>query len=268
MNLSSVYQRLRPSKIFQSVDQRLSRKLLGHGAGFSNHLKGQKEIRQAKKIPTSTISPLKIKGFAQIPDLDVSEIQKLWPSVIKDAEWTSVASQQISHPEEKLPLEGLITKDVLDHFREYFGTEVDVWSVVCWRNHGPKQEDREKHVFSNWWHFDQAPTSIAKLFIAVSDITEDDGPFHIYPIRRSKELIRQGYIDRRNYGGAPVDDYPGLYKMIGKAGTAVICNTEICLHKAGMPEEGRSRDIIQFQIIPAQEYTGLKNLAAKGVDRR
>ncbi len=270
----------RPSKIVQRFDQSISLSLLGHGAGYRSHLQGKRDIEAALKWHTQP-SPEALKmrevGFSEISPIDeklMAKIRKRWADIIDDddkAAWGSPATRQIKRPQENLPeIKELASKEVLDHFRGYFGTEVKIDAVLCWRNYDPK-DMRGEHVFSNWWHFDAANTAIAKLFVAVSDITEKHGPFHIYPRDKTKDLIKMGYVDRRNYGGAPVEDYEGLYRMTGKSGTAVIGNTELCLHKAGEPEDGNFRDIIQFQILPsAQAFDDnwMDNLRLKGIDRK
>ena len=270
----------RPSKIVQRVDQSLSRSLLGHGAGYRSHLQGKRDIESALKWhtePSAEALKMRENGFSEIAPYDeklMAKIRKKWAKIIDDEEtasWSSPATRQIRQPAKNLPeIKELATEEVLNHFRGYYGTEVRIDAVLCWRNYDPA-ENRGEQVFSNWWHFDAANTAIAKLFVAVSDITEKHGPFHIYPIDKTKDLIKKGYVDRRNYGRAPVEDYDGLYRMTGKSGTAVIGNTELCLHKAGEPEDGNTRDIIQFQIVPSSQpfdENWMDNLRAKGVDRK
>lgn len=42
-------------------------------------------------------------------------------------------------------------------------------------------------------------------------------------------------------------------KAIGSSGTSLLVNTELCLHRAGIPSHGRFRDIIQFRFLPSKK---------------
>jgi hypothetical protein len=71
--------------------------------------------------------------------------------------------------------------------------------------------------------------------------------FHI------NRAIPPGIRDRRTYGRA--DE---IFKQIearggisGPAGMAYIANTQFCLHRAGVPEPGLHRDLLQVQVISA-----------------
>jgi hypothetical protein len=44
-----------------------------------------------------------------------------------------------------------------------------------------------------------------------------------------------------------------VVKFTGDAGSAILANTEHCFHRAGFPDEGNIRDIIQFQFTPARD---------------
>ena len=273
----------RPSRFHVRFDEYLGLKLLGHGAGFTNALAGQYKIKTASKwhgeaSPASM--EMKSVGFSNIGQLYdpavIKKIRKEWDAISGDEtkfKWVSDVCQQITHPEVNLPsLDLLVTDELLDHFRGYFGTEVEILSVLCWRIYGVKEEEREKYFFSNWWHFDLKTTSVVKAFIALDDVTEKDGPFHIYPIDTSQEYVKKGYRSRYKYGQASdIDHNKDIYRMTGAKGTTVICNTELCLHKAGVPFEGHYRDMIQFQIGPSKnsnwdKSSWKKNLVSKGVD--
>jgi len=58
-----------------------------------------------------------------------------------------------------------------------------------------------------------------------------------------------GFRNRHRYNLSKdvLEDPNHVVKAIGPTGTAMLCNTELCLHRAEIPEEGHFRDIIQFQ---------------------
>lgn len=282
--IRSKLQYYRPAKLFQRLNENFSLWFLGHGAGYTLAMKGNNEIKRAKKW-SGALTP-EAKEFRETgcsvlgqpyEEGLIKDIQKEWEKLMADdsiAMWQNEYCQQVSMPGDNLPIiKNLITEDILDHFRAYYGTHAKISSALCWRIYGVPDKNRAQYMYSNWWHFDFASTAISKIFIAVNDVTEKDGPFHIYSRQASKELVKKGYSSRYDYGGAQdvIENHEGLYKMIGPAGSAAICNTEYCLHKAGVPYEGHYRDMIQFQLLPSeQEFSAdsdwLGSLKAKGVD--
>ena len=279
--LKSALITLRPSKVFQRFDQMISRKKLGHGAGYTNYLRGKKDIANALSWNVEMTNAARImrnKGFAEIPSYDeklMSRIRIDLDAIINDESKSyrdGPSCIRIKLPEINLPIiRELITEDVLKHFRAYYGTEVKVMSAACWRIIDPKQH-KGKHIYSNWWHFDATNTAVTKLFVAVSDISKDHGPFHIYPLSSSKNLIKKGYVNRQHYGGSSefIENGDGLYRMTGRSGKAIIGNTEYCLHKAGEPLNGNYRDIICFQFLPSKnifEVDWFNKLIKKSHDR-
>ena len=151
-------------------------------------------------------------------------------------------------------LKELIDQSVRDQIEAYFGSYFRVHRVVSWRNyHVPTTEKNGAEVYSDFWHFDQRSIDFAKLFVNISDVTEDDGPFHILSRGRSKELLQKGFKNRKDYGlsDAEMNNPEYVVKATGPSGTGLYCNTELCFHRADIPKPGRQRDIVQFQFVPS-----------------
>ena len=271
---------LRPSKIYQRIDNKISRKLYGHGAGYLNHKLGESRIKNAIKrtgSPTPEAVEAREYGFSLIesyePEL-MNKIKLKWESLIQDEQYVNKSKTglywQIKRPEVNIPIiKDLLNEKVLNHIRSYYQTEIEVYSVLCWRIFDPGQR-RGQSIYSNWWHFDVTDTSTLKLFVTVSDVKEENGPFHVYPILKTKELVSEGYIERGNYGKAKMENNNDLFRFKGPPGTALICNTEFCVHKAGEPINNKTRDMIVFQFNPSNKPFNLnwdKNLQLKGNDR-
>jgi ectoine hydroxylase-related dioxygenase (phytanoyl-CoA dioxygenase family) len=84
-------------------------------------------------------------------------------------------------------------------------------------------------------------------------VTEDHGPFHILPLSQSHKLAKQR---AGRFSPEKLDQFveaEHVIKCVGSAGTALLCNTELCWHRAGIPAEGNHRDIVQFQFKPSDE---------------
>lgn len=161
----------------------------------------------------------------------------------------------VACPQWTLPgIEDLLTDPIRRGIEAYYGSHFRVHRVGGWRIvHIPPDVDDGK-FYASVWHVDNIPVSQLKLFINLSDVTDRDGPFHCVSIGRTEELIRMGFRDRYNYGlpDHVLEDGSHVVRAIGPMGSAVFCNTTLCLHRAGIPDFGRVRDILQFTFEPAR----------------
>ena len=71
----------------------------------------------------------------------------------------------------------------------------------------------------------------------------------------SQELIKRGFSGRGNHNlpDDVVNDPKYVLKAIGTTGTTLLCNTELCLHRAGIPAPNHSRDIVEFKFITSNK---------------
>jgi hypothetical protein len=197
----------------------------------------------------------------------IAEIQRSFETCLSDPSITEARgnqgfqssreiSRRILDPLINVPcLAELIDDETKDVIGAYYGANFAVLRVVLWRNHHvPPHEAKEAEAYSNWWHCDKRPTDITKLFVNLNDVGEDCGPFHILSRPHTQNLVRIGYKNRKNYGlpMSVIEDPAHMLKATGPAGTGLFCNTELCLHRADIPVEGKWRDIVQFQFVPAE----------------
>ena len=40
---------------------------------------------------------------------------------------------------------------------------------------------------------------------------------------------------------------------MGSAGSGILCNNQLCLHRAGTPSSGKERGIVQFLFVPSNK---------------
>ena len=139
------------------------------------------------------------------------------------------------------PLRRLLEACYRTHFR--------LDRVAYWRNyHVPPQITEQKEVgYSHYWHNDGHPVDMLKLFIVMTDVSEEDGPFHALPKSVSRRIVRRGFDRKRFRHGDESLERTAVFKLVGPRGTAALCNTTLCLHRAGVPAPGRYRDLLQFQ---------------------
>lgn len=139
-------------------------------------------------------------------------------------------------------------------FGSYFKTD----GLVAWRNsHCPSELLRDFEPHANRWHFDDQYADRAKLFIYLSDVTEEHGPFQNLERDYSRYLLLRGFKkEARKYsatGGLPQKLFSSskVRKHTGPAGTVIMCATSFCLHRGGELAPGNSRDVIEFSLRPS-----------------
>jgi hypothetical protein len=149
----------------------------------------------------------------------------------------------------------LLTDELIAAVEHHYRSHLRVYVAKCYRN-DPVPEDTyaQRELHSNHWHFDHhRAVGLIKVFYLVNDVTDEDGPLCLQPRPRTLDLMRNGFGDRDDYrlSKSVMEDPEQVFKLTGPAGTAVVCDTTVCLHRAGKVAPGRHRDIIQFHLMPS-----------------
>tara|TARA_Y100000591_G_scaffold324783_1_gene344708 strand:+ start:129 stop:1037 length:909 start_codon:yes stop_codon:yes gene_type:complete len=133
----------------------------------------------------------------------------------------------------------------IDKFRNYFNSEIVPAQIFIVRNYNFKNTDKE--YYSNKLHMDAYLCTYFKLFINISDVGENNGPLHVVSKKRTSHLVKKlNYTDRHQYKN---DEDINYHKHIGKSGSALICNTTQCFHRASVPEENCVRDMMTITLL-------------------
>lgn len=265
--------RLRDVDQVDQVNKSLGKKVFKNTNGMINNVAGRAKIQKARlssdysSVGSSAAQQLRRDGVYELDnpyeESLVESLQDQYADYIEDedasyvrAEYDGdVYSRSIKRIHERIPeLGDLLTDDIREYVQDYYGSYFRVRHLIGWRNyHVPDEVVRESEVYSDSWHCDSRTTDTLKLFVLLSDVTEDHGPFQILPRDYTVELVEEGY--QRNREAMPDEfvDEERVMKATGPAGTAMLCNTTTCFHRAGHVGEGNIRDIIQFQFEPADE---------------
>lgn len=258
-----------------NLDAIVGRILFKNTAGLMNNLEGKKtESKIAKKsIKIQHLDPTVIhfqdNGYANLGspfnDLLIKQISDKYNKMIEDDEFSIIRSQYegkvysraINRAHRFFPeLENLITPNLIKMVEQYYESHFQIVDITMWRTyHVPLEVSSKKEIFGNYWHCDGDNTTITTIFVDLTDVTDKDGPLHIISSERTKELIKIGYKTRHNYN-IPVEileDQKYVLKHVGPKGSTMWVNTQYCLHRAGIPEERRYRDMLQLRFIPHEE---------------
>ena len=261
------------SILFNKIDIRLSRAFYGNTTGFMRNIKGRNQIiskidENTKNADPQLYSVVKY-GFTKFSNSYdeslIKSLQSKFQSLIEDDKYSKpiaeyenqVYSRIINEPYKIFPeLSKLITNDVLSFLSKYYTSNFTIKHIQCHKNYSVPLEIRKQHeMFSNFWHFDLDPVSQIKYFVYMSDVTEQDGPFHVQSKDRTRELIKMGFGNRNDYKLPQniLEDQTYVNRITGPAGTSFFGNATSCLHRAGDLESNHIRDAITFTIDPSDE---------------
>jgi hypothetical protein len=183
------------------------------------------------------LEKLKGTGFLNInqpfPEELVTEAKEAFENAIENESISAVRgngkcngkvySKYIKNPEENTPIfYDFLTEDVIQMVGAYLGStfkleeKFDNSYVAAWHNfHHPDHATDVplvEKLGSGNWHCDRSQPDRIKLFVLLSDVDGNCGPFHIIPRSETKRMIKKlGFADhRRETMGAPggyVDDW-------------------------------------------------------------
>lgn len=257
-----------------NIDQITGRKLFNNDAGFRHNVLGKiSQLKTKKTIDvkenSNQISELGEKGYVSLgipfKTTDIVNVISKYKQMIENDDYSvvraeyknKVYSRMIYQVYKKIPeITNLLTDEIKDMLKEHYKGNFQVHHVLAWRNyHVPPAVIEEKKLFASNWHCDGRDTSRVTLFINLSDVTEDHGPLHVQSKQRTKELIKMGFGGRHNYKLPEdvIEDPNFVVKNIGPPGTSVLCNPQLCLHRAGIPGPNKIRDIMEFRFKPSNQ---------------
>jgi hypothetical protein len=158
----------------------------------------------------------------------------------------------------KLPeLREILTEDIKRHLAAYYQTWFKPTSIQLYRTHHiPDHVGSE--IYSNHWHIDEGiGTHKVKLFVLLSDTDADCGPLRIIPTADTRRIQNEvDYLSgNRRYPphGIIEDKVDDIVAYTGSRGSSMLCRTNVTFHRAGVPAEGQTRDILQVVFAPARE---------------
>ena len=260
------------------IDRQISRTLLGNSAGLSNNFKGYVAKLNTKKLNFDQLkhtsgyelgSKLYTNGHINLGNIYESElinrISTRFNELIDDDQHSFVRakrenqifSRALYRPGEQIPESlKLINNKIISVLESYYKSHFKITHFSFFRNHHvPTHLVDRADVINNRWHCDPLNTSWVKLFIYFTDVTKKDGPFNVQTMERTKELMKMGYKTRFTYNlpDEIIEDENHIWRATGKQGFAIMCNCNLGLHKAGIPEPGHFRDNISIQFAPSSE---------------
>jgi hypothetical protein len=147
----------------------------------------------------------------------------------------------------------LLTPELAETLRAWYGTEFRIASIRAWRIAHIPEAERAQHHYGNLWHVDGHELDAMKLFIQVSpNATREGSAFRLLPAPDTHRAFCLGFVDPLHAVGPArriLETKPVYFD--GPPGDAAFVDTNRCLHRAGIPDEGQTRGMIQFFFKPS-----------------
>lgn len=157
-------------------------------------------------------------------------------------------TRQLNDAPAQMPLaRQLASEELKREVGSYFGTNCELVAIYAWRNSHVPKEYAHRDLLSDHWHQDSTTSDIVKVFVTLQDVSPKDGPFHFIPRPQSRRAMLDHRFQRVDAELPPGISFGDVHKLTGPIGTAAIVNTIHCLHKAGIPLKGHSRDMVEIR---------------------
>jgi len=156
------------------------------------------------------------------------------------------ADELTRHPEIiDIATEGPIVEAAAD----YLGFLPRLYHIGLWLS----RPMGEGAIGSQLYHLDQPDSGMLSLFINVSDVRPENGPFFFFPANVSNNVRRQTNYERRSFVSGEVsgEEFGRLSdevverhtgakpkSMVGPPGTALFCDTSVCMHAGSRCQSG------------------------------
>jgi hypothetical protein len=269
------------------VGGQFARFVCGNDAGLSNNVSGRIELRRLRRSvrvqawaasTRGAAEQLNRAGFVGLDtDADsatLGRIRARYDELITDPD-ASIdlgmgsrpdAVRHVIDPVARIPeIASLFTDRVADVIRAAFGTECAISSVRLWRtihipDHDLTRRGRVRSscpvsVMANTFHNDEHSLASLKYLVQLTpDVTADTGAFRIIPVDATKRIVRTGFLRPDLVVGPArrrLEAAEDVVVFDGPPGSGLLCNTERCLHRAGIPKAGSERAMIQFAVVPS-----------------
>lgn len=274
-------------EVFEGADVRLGRWIYGNTTPAINNFGGRLSLAWARlNAPRGICSSQLRRQFARdgiammsiglIPATVVSTVARKFASAVEDDRFSQpfgeypealvektgrLFGRKIPDPRVIPEIEAMLTPDVRQFITACYGCHFKVVSVEAYRTyHVPADLQRTIDAYSNWWHCDQRPSDISKLMINLSHVGPEDGPFCVATRPTTARWLKDERFAR--FGRRIEADFQAtgtererreVVEHVGPPGAAMLCNTQLCLHKAGVPRVGQHRDLLQIVVAASAD---------------
>ena len=125
------------------------------------------------------------------------------------------------------------------------GYKYSIDFVGAYENFYIPQKDQKKSWYANHYHLDKPNSqNMLKVFIPMADIGIDDGPLEVLSINQTKKYFSSQKLNKNLE----------KFYMLGVLGDIFLCKLNLCMHKAGIPDRGKTTKLIMIQLNPSGNW--------------
>jgi hypothetical protein len=254
-----------------AFDEWMGRRFTGNPRGISNDVEGAWEIFRARLAAKErverrgdpAVESLSARGYADLGIFYdaalIDRIRDAYRRAVDDPEQTrnrrTQWARQLVRPATAVPESiALFDARMRAIVERYYGGPFKVYKFELRSNfHAPGEVTGKEEVYQNYWHVDDRPTSVLKLFVNLTAVTDADGPFELLELEETRRLVRSGRFVQRS-ATLEHETRPGSrVRLVGAPGHAMLATTARVLHHACLVAPGGRRDLASFTFRPARK---------------
>jgi hypothetical protein len=161
------------------------------------------------------------------------------------------SEQSLDVIKSKFPiLNKALTEEIMDIVQQYYKSYINLLNIHLYRITTPSETMMET-AYGNTgnWHTDGSSSESLKIFILLSDVTDAHGPMNLISTKNTRNVVKNHNFkfSARDSNLFIENNYQSV-QFTGKKGKIMIARTNDCLHRASIPENGRTRDILTFYV--------------------
>ena len=207
----------------------------------------KKKILSVKTIQDKrNIKEFNELGFSRIKNINLDTLKKInlelelqKPKKDKNNRFEyKMNSNLINHVKEIIDTD---CNFLLRDLSNYYNSNIYLGHVLITRNYN--YDPKEGESYSSYFHCDGYLKTYFKILINLSDVSDEMGPIYVINKEDTKKNIGLFKYNSRNLKKEKTIK-SNIFKNISKLGEALLINTTECLHKAGIPKEGKYRDML------------------------
>jgi len=161
------------------------------------------------------------------------------------------SEQSLNVIKSKFPLfHKALTEEIMDIVQQYYKSYINLLNVHIYRTTTPSQVMmKAAYGETGNWHTDGSSSESLKIFILLSDVTDAHGPMHLNSRNDTKSIIKNhNFKFATDSSNKFIKNNYQSVQFSGKKGKVMIARTNDCLHRASIPENGRTRDMLTFYV--------------------
>ncbi len=243
-------------------------KIYGNDSGFIANYVGNLVIKRSRVNKSKSINQqivkkgihLKEKGYAFL-DLNIeretiSEINEEFRKEIKQMTVPADGRLEISSINNKnfynklASTKNVFNSEIIQILEYYYQASFKLLNTHIYRTINISKDDgQEAFGSTEYWHNDSSTVDSLKLFILLNDTDEKNGPMHLIDKNDTRKIIKNGFSKyKEGVSNGVIENKCNVIKFVGNAGSALIADTNVCLHRGDIPEPSFYRDMLVFYL--------------------